>query len=56
MDQFLILLERRNQKVTALSAASRNDWKSCVLLFDLKLIFIDEPLIGLSPNLVKKVF
>jgi branched-chain amino acid transport system ATP-binding protein len=57
MDQFPILRERRNQKAIELSGGQQKQLEVArALLLDPKLILIDEPSIGLSPNLVKEVF
>lgn len=57
MDQFPILRERRNQKAIELSGGQQKQLEIArSLLLDPKLILIDEPSIGLSPNLVQDVF
>lgn len=57
MDQFPILRERRNQKAVELSGGQQKQLEIArSLLLDPKLILIDEPSIGLSPNLVQEVF
>ncbi|MFZ2101995.1 MAG: ABC transporter ATP-binding protein [Oricola sp.] len=57
MDQFPILRERRNQKAIELSGGQQKQLEIArALLLDPKLILIDEPSIGLSPNLVQEVF
>ena len=57
MDQFPILRERRNQKAIELSGGQQKQLEIArSLLLDPKLILIDEPSIGLSPNLVQGVF
>jgi branched-chain amino acid transport system ATP-binding protein len=57
MDQFPMLRERRNQKAIELSGGQQKQLEIArALLLDPKLILIDEPSIGLSPNLVQDVF
>ncbi|AEQ51212.1 ABC transporter ATP-binding protein [Pelagibacterium halotolerans] len=57
MDQFPTLRERRNQKAIELSGGQQKQLEIArALLLDPKLILIDEPSIGLSPNLVQEVF
>ena len=57
MEQFPILRERRNQKAIELSGGQQKQLEIArSLLLDPKLILIDEPSIGLSPNLVQDVF
>lgn len=57
MDQFPILRERRNQKAIELSGGQQKQLEIArALLLDPKLILVDEPSIGLSPNLVQEVF
>ena len=57
MDQFPILRERRNQKAIELSGGQQKQLEIArSLLLDPKLMLIDEPSIGLSPNLVQDVF
>lgn len=57
MDKFPMLRERRNQKAMELSGGQQKQLEIArSLLLDPKLILIDEPSIGLSPNLVKEVF
>ncbi|TKT76198.1 ABC transporter ATP-binding protein [Aquamicrobium sp. LC103] len=57
MDQFPILREKRNQQAIALSGGQQKQLEIArALLLDPKLILIDEPSIGLSPNLVQEVF
>jgi branched-chain amino acid transport system ATP-binding protein len=56
MDQFPMLRERRNQKAIELSGGQQKQLEVArALLLDPKLILIDEPSIGLSPNLVQEV-
>lgn len=57
MDQFPILRERRTQKAVELSGGQQKQLEVArALLLDPKLMLIDEPSIGLSPNLVQEVF
>ena len=57
MDQFPMPRERRNQKAIELSGGQQKQLEIArALLLDPKLILIDEPSIGLSPNLVQEVF
>lgn len=57
MDQFPMLRQRRNQKAIELSGGQQKQLEIArALLLDPKLILIDEPSIGLSPNLVQEVF
>jgi branched-chain amino acid transport system ATP-binding protein len=57
MDQFPILKERRDQKAVELSGGQQKQLEVArALLLDPKLILVDEPSIGLSPNLVQEVF
>jgi branched-chain amino acid transport system ATP-binding protein len=57
MDQFPILRQRRDQKAVELSGGQQKQLEVArALLLDPKLILIDEPSIGLSPNLVQEVF
>ena len=57
MDQFPMLRERRDQKAMELSGGQQKQLEVArALLLDPKLILIDEPSIGLSPNLVQEVF
>jgi len=57
MDQFPILRERRAQKAVELSGGQQKQLEVArALLLDPKLMLIDEPSIGLSPNLVQEVF
>jgi len=57
MDQFPMLREFRNRKAIELSGGQMKQLEVArALLLDPKLILIDEPSIGLSPNLVQEVF
>jgi branched-chain amino acid transport system ATP-binding protein len=57
MDQFPVLREKRNSQAVALSGGQQKQLEIArSLLLDPKLILIDEPSIGLSPNLVQEVF
>jgi len=57
MDQFPMLREFRNRKAIELSGGQQKQLEVArALLLDPKLMLIDEPSIGLSPNLVKEVF
>jgi branched-chain amino acid transport system ATP-binding protein len=57
MDQFPILREKADQPAVALSGGQQKQLEVArALLLDPKLILIDEPSIGLSPNLVHEVF
>jgi branched-chain amino acid transport system ATP-binding protein len=57
MDQFPMLREFRNRKAIELSGGQQKQLEVArSLLLDPKLILIDEPSIGLSPNLVAAVF
>ncbi len=57
MDQFPMLRQRRNQKAIELSGGQQKQLEIArALILEPKLILIDEPSIGLSPNLVQEVF
>ena len=57
MDQFPMLRQRQHQKAIELSGGQQKQLEIArALLLDPKLILIDEPSIGLSPNLVQEVF
>jgi branched-chain amino acid transport system ATP-binding protein len=57
MDQFPMLREFRNRKAMELAGGQQKQLEVArSLLLDPKLILIDEPSIGLSPNLVQEVF
>jgi branched-chain amino acid transport system ATP-binding protein len=57
MDQFPMLRERKDQKAAALSGGQQKQLEVArALLLEPKLILVDEPSIGLSPNLVQEVF
>lgn len=57
MEQFPMLRERRDQKAIELSGGQQKQLEVArALLLDPKLLLIDEPSIGLSPNLVQEVF
>lgn len=57
MDQFPMLRQFRNRKAIELSGGQQKQLEIArSLLLDPKLILIDEPSIGLSPNLVQEVF
>lgn len=57
MNQFPMLREFRNRKAIELSGGQQKQLEVArALLLDPKLMLIDEPSIGLSPNLVQEVF
>ena len=57
MEQFPMLRQRQDQKAIALSGGQQKQLEIArSLILDPKLILIDEPSIGLSPNLVREVF
>jgi len=57
MDQFPMLREFRDRKAIELSGGQMKQLEVArALLLDPKLVLIDEPSIGLSPNLVQEVF
>lgn len=57
MDQFPMLRQFRDRKAIELSGGQQKQLEVArSLLLDPKLILIDEPSIGLSPNLVQEVF
>jgi branched-chain amino acid transport system ATP-binding protein len=57
MDQFPMLREFRNRKAIELSGGQQKQLEVArSLLLDPKLVLIDEPSIGLSPNMVHEVF
>jgi branched-chain amino acid transport system ATP-binding protein len=57
MDQFPVLREFRNRKAIELSGGQQKQLEVArSLLLDPKLVLIDEPSIGLSPNMVREVF
>ena len=57
MDQFPMLRQLRDRKAIELSGGQQKQLEVArALLLDPKLILIDEPSIGLSPNLVQEVF
>lgn len=57
MEQFPMLRQFRDRKAVELSGGQQKQLEVArALLLDPKLILIDEPSIGLSPNLVQEVF
>lgn len=57
MDQFPMLRKFKDRKAIELSGGQQKQLEVArALLLDPKLILIDEPSIGLSPNLVQEVF
>ena len=57
MDQFPMLRQYKDRKAIELSGGQQKQLEVArALLLDPKLILIDEPSIGLSPNLVQEVF
>jgi branched-chain amino acid transport system ATP-binding protein len=57
MGQFPMLREFRNRKAIELSGGQQKQLEVArSLLLDPKLVLIDEPSIGLSPNIVQEVF
>ena len=57
MEQFPMLRQRQDQKAIALSGGQQKQLEIArSLILDPRLILIDEPSIGLSPNLVQEVF
>lgn len=57
MDQFPILREFKDRKAIELSGGQQKQLEVArALLLDPKLMLIDEPSIGLSPNVVQEVF
>lgn len=57
MNQFPMLRQRQHQKAIELSGGQQKQLEIArSLILDPKLILIDEPSIGLSPNLVQEVF
>lgn len=57
MDLFPMLRQRKDQKAIELSGGQQKQLEIArALLLDPKLMLIDEPSIGLSPNLVQEVF
>jgi branched-chain amino acid transport system ATP-binding protein len=57
MDQFPMLREFRHRKAIELSGGQQKQLEIArSLILDPRLMLIDEPSIGLSPNLVQEVF
>lgn len=57
MDQFPILRERKNQQAATLSGGQQKQLEIArALLLDPKLMLVDEPSIGLSPQLIRETF
>ncbi len=57
MQQFPMLAEFRDRKAVELSGGQQKQLEVArALILDPRLILIDEPSIGLSPNLVQEVF
>ncbi len=57
MEQFPILQEKREQQAVVLSGGQQKQLEIArALLLDPKLMLIDEPSIGLSPQLVRETF
>jgi branched-chain amino acid transport system ATP-binding protein len=57
MEQFPMLRQHQRQKAIALSGGQQKQLEIArSLIIDPRLILIDEPSIGLSPNLVHEVF
>lgn len=57
MDQFPILRQRKDQQAIALSGGQQKQLEIArALLLEPKLMLVDEPSIGLSPQLVRETF